>query len=139
MSRLLYVDTGAWLALLRPRDADHARVAKHFRALRRKGDRFLTSDAVVGETATRLRYDSGPLAVQEFRDFLDAATNDGALRIRESDPQIRAKAFDLIARYRDLPLSYADCAGAVIAAAERADAVFGLDDDFRVLGFVLEP
>lgn len=42
-------------------------------------------------------------------------------------------------RYGDLTLSFADCAGAVTASEGGAAAVFGLDADFRVLGFALEP
>ena len=42
-------------------------------------------------------------------------------------------------RYRDLTLSYADAAGAVRAREARAAAVFGLNDDFRALGFAVEP
>lgn len=44
-----------------------------------------------------------------------------------------------MATYADLRLSYADCVGAVVAKEARAAAVFGLDHDFRVLGFNLEP
>lgn len=42
-------------------------------------------------------------------------------------------------RYPDLTLSFTDCVGAVTATEGRAAAVFGLDNDFRVLGFPLEP
>jgi predicted nucleic acid-binding protein len=44
-----------------------------------------------------------------------------------------------MARFPDLKLSYADAVGAVVAREVRAAAVFGLDDDFRHLGFALEP
>jgi hypothetical protein len=44
-----------------------------------------------------------------------------------------------MAGYADLRLSYADCVGGVVARAVRAEVVFGLDDDLRVLGFALEP
>ncbi len=42
-------------------------------------------------------------------------------------------------RYADRSLSFADCVGAVTAREARAAAVFGLDADFAVLGFALEP
>lgn len=42
-------------------------------------------------------------------------------------------------RYGDRSLSFADCVGAVTARQARAHAVFGLDSDFSVLGFALEP
>jgi len=42
-------------------------------------------------------------------------------------------------RYADRSLSFADCVGAVTAREARAAAVLGLDADFAVLGFALEP
>jgi hypothetical protein len=42
-------------------------------------------------------------------------------------------------RHPGLTLSFTDCVGAVTAAEGRAAAVFGLDNDFRALGFSLEP
>jgi len=42
-------------------------------------------------------------------------------------------------RYRDLTLSFTDCVGAVTAREGNAEAVFGFDRDFAVLGFALEP
>ena len=42
-------------------------------------------------------------------------------------------------RFADQTLSFADCAGAVTAREASAAAVFGLDADFTVLGFALEP
>lgn len=139
MSGSVYVDTGAWLALLRPRDAQHARIAKHFRAMRRRQTMMVTSEVVISETVTRLRYDSGAAAVQAFRNLLEDGVGDGSLLIRESTPDLRARAFDMLARYQDLRLSYADAVGAVIARAEQVDAIFGLDNDFRVMGFAIEP
>jgi uncharacterized protein len=134
---MVYVDSGAFIALLRRKDRDHERVVKHLVRLREAGDRLVTSDAVVSETATRLRYDVGVDGALAFRHLLDAAGRQ--LLVRDSDATTRAAAFDLMAGYADLRLSYADCVGCVVARSVRASAVFGLDDDFRVLGFALEP
>jgi uncharacterized protein len=136
-SRTIYVDSGAFIALLRRKDRDHSRVAAHLVALRRAGDRLVTSDAVVSETATRLRYDVGLDGALAFRRLLDTAGS--GLAVRDTDARVRSAAFDLMAKYADLRLSYADCVGAVVARSARASAVFGLDEDFRVLGFELEP
>jgi predicted nucleic acid-binding protein len=135
--RTVYVDSGAFIALLRTKDRDHARVAAHLAHLRKARDRLVTSDAVVAETATRLRYDVGLRGALAFRRFLDAAGRD--LVVHHSSPRVRAAAFDVMAKYADLRLSFPDCIGAVVASASHADTVFGLDDDFRVLGFALEP
>jgi predicted nucleic acid-binding protein len=107
--------------------------------MRDAGDVLLTSNLVVSETATRLRYDAGLDAALAFRDLLEAAVDAGRLIVRHSDAELDARAWDVLARYPGLTLSFTDCIGAVTATEGRAAAVFGLDNDFRVLGFTLEP
>jgi predicted nucleic acid-binding protein len=100
---------------------------------------LVTSEPVVAETVTRLRYDAGlPLALS-FRDVVQRAVVQGFLTVRESGDDLRRSAFGVLAQYADLRLSYADAVGAVIAREPRVDAVFGLDNDFRVMGLTLEP
>ena len=137
--RSVYVDTGAFLALIWQRDRDHQRVASAFRRLRSDGAVLITSEAVVSETATRLRYDAGLASVAAFRSVLDRSEAQRTLRVRSTDALLRGAAFDLMDRYADLRLSFADAVGAAVARDERADAVFALDDDFRALGFTVEP
>lgn len=139
MSRLLYADTGAFVGLLWSRDAAHERLRGHLRLLRAAGDRLVTCEAVVAETVTRLRYDAGLGRVQAFRDLLFEAGARGTLVVRNSDDDQRRAAFAVLDRFADLRISYADAVGAVIARERRVDAVFGLDNDFRVMGFTLEP
>ncbi|MFZ0216777.1 MAG: PIN domain-containing protein [Candidatus Dormiibacterota bacterium] len=139
MTRLLYADSGAFIALLYRRDHDHERVSAHLRRLRQTGDVLVTCEAVISETVTRLRYDAGLDATRRFRRVLTAGAALGSLEVRESDEGLRQAAFDVLAQYGDLRLSYADAMGAAIARERRVDAVFGLDNDFRVMGFQLEP
>lgn len=133
----VYVDTGGFIALLWTRDRAHNAVAAAFRDLRRQGRRLVTSEPVVAETITRLRYDAGLGPVRSFARTLDDAGAE--LVVRESDVALRRRALDVMQRFADLPLSYADCVGAVVAREIGADLVLGLDADFRVLGFTLTP
>lgn len=137
--RTVYADTGAFIALLWARDQDHGRVREHFLRLRREGDLLVTSEPVIAETATRLRYDAGVATALAFHEALEGAEAAGTLRVRYGDARLRWAAFEVMRRYRDLRLSYADCVGAAVAREMRVDAVFGLDADFRAMGFVLEP
>jgi len=137
--RVVYADSGAFIALLWRRDRAHELVRDHYTTLREAGDVLLTSDLVVSETATRLRFDAGLAAAVAFRELLAAAVEAGRLLVRHADSELDARAWDLMARYPDLALSFTDCVGAVTATEGRAAAVFGLDNDFRVLGFKLEP
>ncbi len=139
MSRLLYVDTGAFIALLYERDQWHSQVSAHLRKLRADGDRLVTSEPVISETVTRLRYDAGLARVKAFRVLLDRAVAQGSLVVRDSDERLRRSTFALLEQFEDLRLSYADAVGAVIARERRVDVVFGLDHQFRIMGFALEP
>lgn len=100
---------------------------------------LLTSNLVVAETTARLRYDAGSPAALAFRGLTDEAVEAGRLLVRHSDAELEAKAWELMARHADLRLSFTDCVGAVTASEASAAAVFGLDADFRVLGFAFEP
>ena len=125
--------------MLRRRDRDHERIRSRYYELRDAGDIFVTSNLVIAETATRLRYDEGLPATLRFREFLDRVTTVGRLAVRYADAELDAKAWAVMERYADRTLSFADCIGAVVAREARAAAVFGLDADFTVLGFALEP
>jgi len=137
--RTIYVDSGAFIALIWRRDRAHDRVREHFSRLRHDHDLLVTSDPVIGETSTRLRYDAGLSPALAFWRILEDAVAAGTLHIRDSDPKLRRAAFDVMSTYSGLSLSYADCVGAAVAREIRADAVFGLDRDFQIMGFALEP
>jgi predicted nucleic acid-binding protein len=137
--RRVYVDSGALIALIWQRDRDHERLARAFRRLRSDGGLLITSEVVVSETATRLRYDAGLTAVAAYRSALDRSEAQRTLRVRPTDAVLRGAAFDLMDRYSDLRLSFADAVGAAVARDERVDAVLALDDGFRALGFTVEP
>lgn len=139
MTRTLYIDSGTFIALVYRRDRAHERVSTHFRAVRRAGDLLVTSEPVIAETVTRLRYDAGLASVLAFRVILEQSIAAGSLVVRESDDQLRRAAFAVLEQYADLRLAYADAVGAAIAREQRVHAVFGLDADFRVMGFALEP
>ena len=80
--RVVYADSGAFIALLWRRDRAHERVRDHYRGLREAGDVLLTSNLVVTETATRLRYDAGLPAALAFRGLLAGRTSPLARRPR---------------------------------------------------------
>jgi predicted nucleic acid-binding protein len=100
---------------------------------------LLTSNLVLAETATRLRYDAGLRAAVAFRALVEEAVGVGLLNVRYADAELDARAWDVMEQYADRTLSFVDCVGAVTAREARAAAVFGLDADFSVLGFALEP
>jgi uncharacterized protein len=114
-------------------------VREHYRKLREAGDTLLTSNLVLAETATRLRYDAGLPAALAFRALVEEAVGTHRLTVRYADADLDSRAWDVMEQYADRTLSFADCVGAVTAREARSGVVFGLDADFSVLGFALEP
>lgn len=135
----VYVDTGGFIALIWTRDHAHAGMRAAVAGLTSRRARLVTTDAVISETVTRLRYDAGLELTLRFHDLLDQAIAVGQLEVIESSPSVRAAAFDVLATYDGLSLSYADAVGAAVARDIGAEHVLGLDSDFRILGFQLLP
>lgn len=133
------MDTSALIALIWRRDRAHERVREHYGRLRERRDGLLTSNLVLAETATRLRYDAGLPAALAFRDLVEEAADGGSIVVRYADAELDGRAWAVMEQYSDRSLSFVDCVGAVTAREAGAAAVFGLDADFTVLGFALEP
>lgn len=135
----VFVDTGAWIAVAETRDRLHGVATAHLQRLVRRGVPLLTSNYVVSETATKLRYDSGLPTALKFRDSLASAATAKRLQIAWVDSAVEAEGWKILSRYSDIRLSMTDAVGAAIARAERVSVVFGFDADFRKLGFDLQP
>ena len=135
--RVVYADTSALIALTWRGDQAHQRVHDHYLCLREARDVVLTSNLVLAETATRLRYDAGVRAAV-FREFVERATATERLVVRYADAEVDRKAWAIMEKYADRALSFADCVGAVTAGEAAAGDVVGLEPDFVVVGFALE-
>lgn len=135
--RLTFVDAGAWIALLDSTDRNAARAAAWFRADR--GRRLITSNYVLDEAATRLRYDAGLPHALQLRDRVREAITLGKLGCIWVDEAVERDAWAILERYADIKLSFTDATTAVIARSQKIQAIFGFDRDFEALGFQLVP
>jgi predicted nucleic acid-binding protein len=138
MSAVL-ADTGAWIALLSDDDHWHEPVHRRYQELAATRTRLITTNYVVDETATRLRYGLGPPAALSFRRMLVQASATGRLRIAWIDERLEAEAWRILDQYADVQLSLTDATTAAVARARRVGEVFGLDRDFEALGFTVTP
>jgi len=136
---LIFVDTGGWIGLLNRNDDTHEISRVYYQARIEEGARFLTTNYVVDETATRLRYDVGLPAALAFRDALRRAIAEQRLRLRWIDPRLEREAWALLEKHPKLELSLTDAASAVVARRAKSKEIFGFDSDFRALGFDLRP
>lgn len=127
--RLLF-DSSAFIALEDKADACHAAAKSFFDGLTRT-DRCVTTNYVIDETITRLRY---AINWQAATAFADAIAKSRLFELVYIDAELDAAAVSVMKRYRDQRLSFTDCATIAVARAQRIDAVFAFDDDFRRVG-----
>lgn len=139
MRPAVFADSGAWVAIVNDKDRHHAAAASQAAALASSGTRILTSNYVVDETATRLRYDIGLGPALAFRGLLREGIGGGSIRVAWVDARVEDEAWGLLEQRPELKLSFTDATSAVISRRAKVSQVFGFDADFRALGFDLVP
>jgi len=124
----IFVDTGAWYALIDRRDPDHPAVEE---ILRQWKGRLVTSNFVVDETLTLLRY---RLGFEPALLFGREARGGALAQVYRVSPRDEDAAWSIFERYRDKTFSFTDCTS--FAAMERLllDTALALDGDFRSYG-----
>jgi len=136
---LTFVDTGGWIALLKRDDRMHERARAYYERRLAEGVQLLTTNYVVDETATRLRYDAGLDAAFSFHRALEQSASRRRLRLVWIDKRLEREGWEILRQYADLDLSPTDAISAAVARRARVTEVFGFDAHFRALGFDLQP
>lgn len=137
--KTVLVDTGAWIALLSRADQHAAAAAERYADLATQGARLVTTNYIVDETATRLRYGAGLDAALTYHRMLDDSVKARKLRVTWIDETIEREAWRVLEQYRDVVLSLTDATTAVTARRTRIEEIFGFDRDFEALGLVVLP
>lgn len=133
----IFVDSGAWIALVNERERVHPRARAYLHAVIERHEQFLTTNYVVQEAATKLRYDAGLAAAVALRKALDGL--DKVLRVTWIDARLEREGSEIMEKYADVSLSLTDATSAAVARRAKAKVVFGFDADFRALGFDVQP
>jgi len=135
----IFIDTGGWIAMAVVRDRFHKQAASYYRKLSRKKIQLVTSEYVLVETYTRIRYDDGHDKVLQFHSIIQEAIQGGRLHLEWVTPPIHQEAWDIFKGYSDQAFSFVDCISFVIAKYAGVEEVFGFDQHFNTMGFILRP
>lgn len=124
---MILVDTGPFVALFDPADAWHGRCVERLKEVR---EPICTTVPVLTE-AFHLLEPNSPGA----RGLMDFVADTG-LAVWFLDDQSLSRAFDLMQRYADVPMDFADASLVAAAEALNARKVFTIDrKDFAVYRF----
>lgn len=133
--KMLFVDSSAFIAIVNAGDSWHGKALELLGKIE-NGDlefkRIVTSDYVIDETITRLRYSVGyKEAVGWGRNIL---VSNVVERINV-DEEIFNRAWELFEKYDDKMLSFTDCTSFSIMEKMGIRKVFAFDEDFDKVGF----
>ena len=134
---MTFVDSGAWIALYSLRDQHHADAFAIFRSLEQQKARLLTTDYVIDETVTRLRYDASHSAAVVFLDAIEGAEKENTVTVVAIDRSSFQEAKRLFRQYSSEKLSFTDCTSFVVCQTYGISAAFAFDRHFPIMGIAL--
>jgi uncharacterized protein len=135
----VFVDTGAWIGIAVARDEMHEAAAAYARHLAASKASLFTTNYILAEAYTRIRYDDGHAKAIVFDTLIREMIRRRHLTVRWMTPALHDEALEIFRRYDDHMFSIVDCASFVVARRLRVREVFGFDHDFATMSFVLRP
>ena len=135
---MIFVDTGAWIAILNRRDQHYQEAVAIYNRLQQRQTRLLTTDYVIDETITRLRYDTNHSLAVMFFDRVELFIETGVLTVVEIDRDVFEKAIALFRQYDSARLSFTDCTSFVVCRENDIREAFAFDQHFSMMGINLQ-
>jgi len=134
---MIFVDTGAWYALMDATDPNHAAALRVSRDLARgRAGRLVTSDYVLAEAYTLCRLRGGIEPLRRFAGRVRESPNLRMLRVTETEYE---GALDLMLTREDKRWSFTDCTSFVLMESLAIRDAFAFDENFAQAGFSVRP
>ncbi len=138
MSRI-FVDTWAWYALTDAGDQEHVVAQLALDELLDKGYTFVTTNFVLAETFTLIRYNLHHRAAVEFQRRLQQLVDSELVELIRIDKTHEDAAWLIFERYDDQDFSYTDCTSFAVMRTLKLIQAFTGDHHFAILGFTPFP
>ena len=136
---MIFVDTSAFLAFVNEKDNNHAAAMQFLEEIKNGKlhiKKIITSDYIIDETITRIRYSVGHKEAVEWGMDILASKVIEKIEVRS---EIFRSAWELFRTYDDKKLSFTDCTCFALMKKRGIEKVFSFDGDFERIGFVLLP
>ena len=134
---MIFVDSGAWIALVSRGDQHHDDAVETFKDLVQQNTQFLTTDYVIDETATRLIYRVNHSIAVQFLDLIKDSQETEVLTVVEIDSLLFQEAERLFRQYDTAELSFTDCTSFAVCRKYKISEAFAFDQDFTIIGIIL--
>lgn len=132
----LFVDTGAWLAVIDPKDQHHQSASVFYRQVLQAHRRLITTNLVVAETYVNLRRSLSHAAAIGFLDIIEQSSR---IECIWSNPDLEDQARQILRKYADQDFSYVDAVSFALMQEIEITEAFAFDRHFTTAGFVCVP
>ena len=138
LNRPVFVDSGAWIALQNVRDPAHRSCVTTFRSFADRA--LLTTDFVLAETFTRLRFDASFADAESARAGIEEVRRSGRLRLVFVNEILFEQSWNVFASFpRMKGLSFVDATIGALAQVEGFRDVLGIDKHLAAFGLSIRP
>ena len=135
----VFVDTWAWFALTDRASSEHELALLAMEDLRERQVGLVTTNFVLDEAVTLIRYKLHYAAAITFRRMIRQLIEEGLLKVIHITEAHESAAGQIFERYRDVDLSFTDCTSFAIMRELGLSEAFTSDHHFRIMGFLLIP
>lgn len=135
----VFVDTGAFYALIDRDDPYHVVAHKEWSELLHQKTPLIISNYIVSETYTLLRYRLGADISQKFLAAIEDNAKLGRIEIRLSNHEVERLAQKLLFQYQEHALSYTDAVSFAMIKHYRIPRAFSFDRHFALAGAQIIP
>ncbi len=129
----LFVDTGAWYALVDKNDPDHKEAVSF---IKNNKIPLLTTNFVFDETITLLRSRMGWSVSKDFGHRLKDSSFVSIVAVRDEDEE---RAWEIFLKFKDKDFSYTDCTSFAVMERLKLDTAFSFDRHFQTMKFQVMP
>lgn len=134
----IFIDSGGFIALTYKDDQEHKKAVQYYTSIKDRAT-FYTTNLVVAETYTWLRYHTSHSAAVKFLDVIKESTECKELVVIQVNVAIEEKARELLRKYADQVFSYTDATSFIVLDLLSIEEVFGFDSHFLIFGKNLHP
>jgi predicted nucleic acid-binding protein len=132
----VFVDTGGWMACADRADPAHVTCTAARDAMLEAGRILITTDFVIDETLTLIRFRLGLAAANVWWQQIDRSAR---LRWERVENDRFERARNLFFQHRDKDLSFTDCTSIAVMRELKLKTVITTDRHFQQVGFDVMP
>jgi len=125
----VFLDTSAFVALLVKNEIDHEKVANKYLDYRQERALLITSDYILDELFTRLRFYK--IDLKRYIEKLKSSIDKDEIAVLRIDENLFDKSIQIFLKFSDHKISFTDATTYVLYKNFSLDEIFTLDNDFK--------